>query len=408
MSLSSPKGFLTFGLGLLVSTSLFAQPGGTPVRVGSVQTEELQAHRKVVGTLRAVSMAKVAAREEGAVLEVFFRAGQSVEEGDVLARMDDRRLKAQIAEAAASITEAQALVSQYLAELEEAKFDLNVAKQLFERDAVSESDVVSAERAIGVTEARIHAAEEALEAARSRKDLLEVRLGDMVVLAPFDGVVTERHVEPGEWVDPGNPVMTVLLRGKIEAWLNVPERFTDFVGTESASVVLEIPSNGKLLTTEEIRIISNVNERSRTFTLIADLTNASGTLKPGMSVNSWLPLGEKTEQLTVPRDAVIQDATGAHVFRVVNPSASAAPQTTGNSGNGNAAPALPTAERIPVTILFAQGDRVAVSTSQLANGDEVIVEGNERLFPNSPVMVYRGETKVADSTAQRRDLPQIP
>ena len=408
MSLLSSKGIVTFGLSLLVTTSLLAQPGGTPVRVGSVQTEELQAHRKVVGTLKAVSMAEVAAREEGAVLEVFFRAGQSVEEGDVLARLDDRRLKAQIAEAAASITEAQALVSQYRAELEEAKFDLNVAKQLFERDAVSESDVVSAERAIGVTEARIYAAEEALEAARSRKDLLEVRLGDMVVLAPFDGVVTERHVEPGEWVDPGNPVMTVLLRGKIEAWLNVPERFTDFVGTESASVVLEIPSNGKLLTTEEVRIISNVNERSRTFTLIADLTNASGTLKPGMSVNSWVPLGEKTEQLTVPRDAVIQDATGAYVFRVVNPSASPAAQPAANQGNGNAAPALPTAERIPVTILFAQGDRVAITSSQLATGDEVIVEGNERLFPNSPVMVYRGETKVADSTAQRRDLPQIP
>lgn len=379
---------------LLLTVSPLAAQYATPVRVKPVVVEKLQAHRKVVGTIRAVSEAKIAAREEGAVLSVYFREGEQVNKGDVLAKLDERRLIAQIKESEASITEAESLIKQYQAEFEEAKFDFKNAKELFQRDAVSESDVVSAERAIGVVESQLSAAREALAAAKSRRDLLEVRLGDMVITAPFDGVVTERHLEVGEWVDPGDPVMTVLLRGKLEAWISVPERFAGRLQGNESGVVIEVPAVGEILRTQSTRTISRVDERSRTFVLIAEIEDLNGSLKPGMSVNSWVPMGDEADQVTVNRDAVIQDQTGAYVFRVI-PADPSNPESK------------PMAERVPVSVLFAQGDRVAVSTSQLSDGDTVVVEGNERLFPNSEVSVVEThETELAKtSTDPTQSLP---
>ncbi|MGF1573664.1 MAG: efflux RND transporter periplasmic adaptor subunit [Sumerlaeia bacterium] len=365
---------------LFSAVPLAAQFGPTPVRVLSVTLEPLEAHRKVVGTLRAVSEAEVAAREEGAVLSVYYREGETVNQGDVLAKLDDRRLLAQIQEAKASITEAESLIKQYQAEFEEAQFDFKNAKELFARDAVSESDVVSAERAIGVVESQISASREALLAAKSRQDLLEVRLGDMVITAPFDGVVTERHLEVGEWVDPGDPVMTVLLRGKLEAWISIPERFSKNIIGLNNQVTIEVPAVGDFFNTEKTRTISKVDERSRTFTLIAEVDDMGGTIKPGMSVNSWVPMGDGSQQITVSRDAVIQDQTGAYVFRIVQP-------------QGADPDAAPIAEKVPVSVLFAKGNKIAVSTSQLVEGDSVIVEGNERLFPNSEVSVIQAEER---------------
>jgi predicted deacylase len=76
--------------------------------------------------------------------------------------------------------------------------------------------------------------------------LLQVRLDDTTIAAPFDGYVIERHVEPGEWVRPGDPIITLVSAGIIEAWIEVPERFAGDIAQATTPITVEVGHNGDM------------------------------------------------------------------------------------------------------------------------------------------------------------------
>lgn len=394
--------------------------GGTPqgpppasVLTTTVNAEKVQERRRVTGSLRAVRRARVAAREAEAVIEVHIDEGDTVKAGAPLVTLDDRRIRTELVQARANVTGAEAAITRRKAEVERAATDLNRKKTLYAKRAVAEREYLDAVRAVAVAEAQQKEAEDSLEALRSAVDRLEVRAEDLVVEAPFDGKIVSCEVEPGEWLSAGDPIATLVSTGTIEAWMNVPERFVGRTRTavEGWSVVAD--GSGVSAPVNELKEISDIDPRTRLFTLILELDDQDGALVPGQSVHAEVPVSEPEKLLAVPVDAVTESFSGTHVFRVAGSAPLAEKQNTEAGGAKenpeSNAPELPIAEKVPVTLRFRRDGKTYLDPGALAEGDTIVVEGNERLMPGTPLMASPQEEVTGSATENASDtLPPKP
>ena len=353
-----------------------SDPGGPPpanVILATVESKTSTQTHQVVGTLRAKSRAKIAAREAGATLTINFDEGDLVEINSVIATLDTRRLDAQIAEATAEITVAEALVHQKKSRVKRSAIDLAMKETAFAGNALSEAEVLDARSANNVDNSIYASAQDSLKAAKSRLELLNVRLDDLKILAPFTGRVVERHIEPGEWAEPGSAIVTLVSSGEIEAWLQVPERFATTARGKQIPVTLT--ATGQTVTSTSLTIVPEAETSTRTLQVVALLPNSGDTLVPGLSVSAALPVSENTERLAVPVNAIVQGYAGPSIFI---------------SSTQEGSP-LPVAKRLPIEILFQENETVYLKAEGLKAGDQVVVEGNERLFPFQTLLI--GERK---------------
>jgi len=351
-------------------------PGGPPpanVILATVESKTSTQTHQVVGTLRAKSRAKIAAREAGATLTINFDEGDLVEINSVIATLDTRRLDAQIAEATAEITVAEALVHQKKSRVKRSAIDLAMKETAFAGNALSEAEVLDARSANNVDNSIYASAQDSVKAAKSRLELLNVRLDDLKILAPFTGRVVERHIEPGEWAEPGSAIVTLVSSGEIEAWLQVPERFATTARGKQIPVTLT--ATGQTVTSTSLTIVPEAETSTRTLQVVALLPNPGDTLVPGLSVSAALPVSENTERLAVPVNAIVQGYAGPSIFI---------------SSTQEGSP-LPVAKRLPIEILFQENETVYFKAEGLKAGDQVVVEGNERLFPFQTLLI--GERK---------------
>lgn len=339
-----------------------------------------------------MARAEVAAKEAGALEEIFVDEGDAVKAGQTLIILDRRRIDAEIAEAKASRTAAEVLVTQREAESKRAQLDFEMKTGLYEKRAVSRTELLDSEREKKVSAAQVKAASDQLNVAKSRLALLEVREDDLEVTAPFQGRIVERHVEPGEWVSPGEPVVSLVSNGLIEAWLDVPERFAAAVADDPSALKVVAEAAGLSATATSLKRIAEVDMRSRLFKLVATIEDHGGDLIHGMSVHADIPLGEPQAMLVVPVDAVIVTRLGEFVYRVI-------PAAPGEEG------AMPMAERVEVNVRFRRDGRAFLGEAgSLSEGDQIVVEGNERLFPGQPLMIS-ADPAIVDNLAQPEVKP---
>ena len=246
---------------------------------------------------------------------------------------------------------------------------------------MSRSELEAHLAAARVASANIEATKRRIERITQTVKLLDVRLSDTVVRAPYDATIVERRVEPGDWVQPGETLLTLVSTGPIEAWLEVPERYIQSLEEHGDSVAVRSRATGESSHVLSTRRVADVNRRVRTLNFIVTLDNASGLLTPGMSVDGWIAVTGSVTTNSVPKDAVIRGRGEPFVYRVEQQSANTV------------------AKRIAVSVLFESGDRVAIDSLALKPGDQVIVEGNERLLPGQSVAVTSARSVVVSAIA---------
>lgn len=372
---------LAVGAALCVTGSAHAwQRGATPVGVGEVMSEQVQSQQMVTGELRAVRRSRVASEEAGVVAALHVLEGQQVKEGEELAVLDYTRLEIELAQAESDLNVAKALVEEREADLAKARDDAEALRAIFEQRAANAKELRDAEADLRIAEARIEWAKLSVEVAEAQRDLVEKRLRDTRILAPYDGVVVARHVEVGEWLAEGDPVVDLISTGTIEAWLSVPQNLYVDAGKDDLEVAVRIEATGEVNQSQSKRVIPLVDPRARSFMLVVTLLNEDRTLASGMSVVGWVPTGESQERMTVHSDAIMRNDTGEFVYVV-------------RAGAEGAAQAMP----VTVRVLHPVGPRMVIESQQLATGDKVVTEGNERLYPMAPVQpIERAELSRRD------------
>ncbi len=368
-------------LAAVMTGSALAQMGGPAVvTVDAVRLESVQQHRRVTGELRAVRRSSVATREAGLVIEVPVREGTRVKAGDVLARLDSGILQLELKRAEADEAAAAGIVDERNANLSWREREFELYKQSAERGASNVKELLDAEATATIARTRVMQAERLAGVAAARVELLKKRLADMTVTAPFDGVVLARRAELGEWVGEGDPLVELVSVGEVEAWLDIPQRYFADVAQRQIEITISIDSIQERAGADRLRIIPQVDPRSRSFTVVVRFDDHDGRLTPGMSLSAWVPTGGRSDAFTVSNDAVLRNDVGAYVYVA--------------RAGGPDTPALATPANVQVR--FPVDDRIVVESTALQPGDLVVVEGNERLFPGAPVIPQQRAAGAAD------------
>lgn len=348
-----------------------AAPPPTLVRVGQVSQETLAPRRKVTAELRSPRASSPASLESGLVLEVLFEEGSAVRAGEPLAKLDASRLELDLLLAEAELAATRSDVLEREAEERKTIRDLALVEESLAAGAANERELLDARSARDIAAARLERARRDVAVEEARISVLRRRLADMTIRAPFDGVVVLQLVELGQWIPAGGAVGSIVELDRLEAWLSLPQSIVEAQVREGAlsdQVILEIDATGETIELASLRIVPEVERRGRSFIAIGRFVNPSRRLLPGMSASAYIASGAREPWLVVPKDAVTLRDTGPVVWAL-------RPAAEGGSM------AVPT----PVDLAFPLGDRWAIRRGGLAPGDEVVVEGNERLMPMAPV-----------------------
>jgi RND family efflux transporter MFP subunit len=380
MSRASRK-LASFVLASLASSAILASAGAqdegpkgpppSPVRVAAVREDSLAPRKKVFGELRAARRTTVAAEEGGIVREVFVREGQPVAAGAVVARLDDARLRLAIGANEASLAAARATVGEREAQYAREERDLELLNRAAAQGGTNPRELADAESEMTIARAQVVQARAAVGVIEEQGALLAKRRADLEVRAPFAGVVTRRHTEAGAWLAEGGAVVDLVDNAHLEGWFDIPQELYEpalglvrDAARESKLAAIDIRTSlGGVVHTASIRIVPEIDERARTFHVVADIDNADGRLAAGLALHAFVPQGPPQKWTLVPKDALVYQGSNASLYLV---------------RDGVAVP-------VPVRVAFPVGDLVALDGAALAAGSLVVVEGNERLMPMGAV-----------------------
>ena len=340
---------------LLVISARTSAQEGVPVGVAESETRLVFSQLQVTGTVTSARSARLSAATSGQVALVNVDAGSRVAKGEVLLTLDPEipQLEYQSADA----RQRQARLA-----LNDARRRLEEARELAPQRSIAESVVRDLEAEVAEDEAALRAA--SAEAQRRKALLARTQ-----VRAPFDGVVAAKLTEAGEWVNPGQAVVTLVSSDELRLDFAVAD---DYLGAidESVNVSYRVGQGGQDAYQGTIATVVPVSDPAdRTFLLRVTPTADRPVLAPGMSVSALLQIPAGREGVVVARDAVVRYPDGRSVVWVVE------------AGDGGPV----AAER-----LIRPGQQFAGQVeivSGLAAGEQVVVRGNETLRSGQPVQV---------------------
>lgn len=283
-----------------------AKQESPPIAVQTAAAVEraMPEHLVLTGTLRASQESEVAADAAGKVTATFVERGQAVKKGTTLAILDSRG-----AAINASALSAQSNLAQ--AQLEQAKRECERVKALKDSGAISQAEYDRVTAQCQTTQWQVAAAQ--AQAQNAQKVV-----GDAVIRAPFDGVIGERYVNVGQYVQASTRVVSLYTPDPLRLELTVPEQNVGALKPDMP-VVFSVTAYGDDKFDGSVKFISpNIRPTTRDLVVEALCPNADGRLKPGMFALTRLQVGEK-KMTAVPADAVKKgDGGDVRVYVVVD------------------------------------------------------------------------------------------
>jgi RND family efflux transporter MFP subunit len=289
------------------------------VRVATLQPSGATTSVTLPATTAAFEAANIFARTSGYVERRYVDIGDKVKAGQLLAEITAPELDHQIAQAQATLTQDQATLQQSqaskeLAEVTNAR-DSNLVKQGWLTQQQGDNDRLSLrsqQAAVGVAQSNIAAQEAQIRVLQQEKSYQRV-------VAPFDGVITQRNIDNGSLVSSGSTFMFTLMHPDVirtQVFVPQDEAYGVAPGVDAVIRVPEIP--GRTFPGKVTRIATALQPGSRTLLTEIDVPNPDGALNPGIYCTVELLIPQKTPSLTIPADAVVFNQNGLHVDVVEN------------------------------------------------------------------------------------------
>ena len=287
------------------------------------------------GSIEANEQVEIRSEVSGIVEGIYFQEGSNVSKGQVLFKVNDLELRAQLR---------QTSTREGLASENERR-----AKLLLQKEAISqeEYDLARAD----------------LKSAQAQSQLIKAQIAKTSVRAPFSGRIGLRSISPGTYITPAILVAKLVNTGKLKITFSIPEKYASQVKTNTY-LTFKVAGSDDKYTAKVYAIEPEVAVATRTLQVRAIAENSSGKLLPGTFADVELPLDIIKDAIVVPTEAVIPVQNGKKVFI---------------SSNGQAKEVMiETATRTDASILVLSG---------LKPGDTVITSGVMSLKNETPVTV---------------------
>jgi len=319
----------------------------------------------LVGRTQALANSQIVAEVSGRVIRIDASEGTWVGRGLPLVSIDPRRVQYALDAKTAEVAQAEA-------QAELARKNLARSENLHEQTLVSEGK-------LDEDEANATRAAEWYKQMVAQEKQLVLDLENCSIRAPYSGYTARQLIDVGEWVNPGTPVYELVDLDKLKVNVDLPERYFGNVEIGS-SVSIAVSGNADAPVTGTVAgIAPNASEDTHTYRVIVAVDNRDKRLGGGMLVRATVSLADKYESLAVSKDAIVRQGMQTMVYTIAD---------------GKAVP-------IPVTVGSTAGNMIAVDGEGLSEGTPVVVRGNERIFPGSPVR--EGDATGEDDAAASDD-----
>jgi multidrug efflux system membrane fusion protein len=326
------------------------------VAVATAVRKPMPVELSTIGTVNVIASVAVKSRVDGEITAVHIEDGQAVAAGDLLFSIDDREIRARLAQAEANLARDQALLAN-------AQRDVQRLSKLASKDYVAKQNMDEAATTAQSLEASVRGDEAAVEAAR-------VELGYTELRAPIDGRVGAVHLPRGNLVraNDSSPLVVINQLRPIYVDFSVPQGDLPRIRAAHAqgplAVSVTVPGDAGPPLSGRLTFIDNaVDQSTGTILLKATFDNTDERLWPGQYVNVTLTTGIDPDALVIPEQAVQRGQRGSHVFVVKADS---------------------TVELRDVRVARSlRGESVILDG--LAAGEQVVVEGQLRLTPGTRI-----------------------
>jgi len=390
MSFLFRRGLTALGLSLLALPALAQRPGGPPptVSVAPVERRAVTETDQFVGRIEAVNRVDIMPRVTAFLEQQQFKAGDEVKQGDPLFRLERGPFEAQLEVARASVAEAEA-------QLQNANVTLNRAQALLNTVAGQRSVVDNALAAQRTAQAQVLSAQAQQRQAQINLDYTEIR-------SPIDGRIGRASLTEGNVVTPSSgPLATIVSQDPMYITFTVPvrtlvevrERYANRGGLNAVQLRIQLP-NGRMYPHAGKLDFLDIDVSRDTDSILVRGTVPNPLTSEGLReliANQFATVVveavEPVLMLTVPRDAVLTDQRGDFVYVV---------------GAENKV------ERRGIQMSDQSTPELAVITSGLQQGEQVVVDGLQRVRPGatvSPVPVSAPARGGAAGTAPAGNAP---
>lgn len=324
-----------------------------PVTVEAVRKMPLVSKLELSGTVTSRRVSQISPQVPGLIQTVHYDAGGKVTAGEVLVELDAKLEEISRRQTMAQIEEAKA-------QLADARRRLKIAEGLAKREYGPQNTADTIKTEVAIRQA-------AIERLTAEKAASEERLERHTVRAPFDGIISRKLAEAGQWIVPGTAVFELVEMSRLRVELPVPQQYYAQI-LDDVDVELFFDALPDVKVRGQVDAIVPVSDpNARTFTLRVVPTKTDITITPGMSARASVGLQTGREGLVVSRDALLRQPDGRITVWVLEP-------------NGDKPKVRE--RRVEIGLSF---DGLTEIRSGLKLGDKVVVRGNETLSEGQSV-----------------------
>ena len=297
------------------------------------------------GSIEANENVEIRSEVSGIVETISFTEGSNVSKGQILFKVNDIELRAQLA---------QAKTRENLTSENERR-----AKLLLQKEAISqeEYDIASAD----------------YRTAKAQTQLIQAQIGKTTIRAPFSGKIGLRNISPGTYVTPTTLISKLVSSNPLKITFSIPEKYASEIN-KNTEIKFTVPNISETFKAKIYAIEPEIETTTRTLKIRALAENSSGKLLPGTFANIKLPLKNIQDAILVPTEAIIPIQEGKKVFI---------------SENGKA-------KSVKVETL-TRTDKSIIITSGLKVGDTVVTSGVMSLKDEAKIKVKVKQEKLPTS-----------
>lgn len=308
-----------------------------PISVSAVvvKPQEFSNNISLSGSIEANEQIEIRSEVSGIVETISFTEGSNVSKGQVLFKVNDVELRAQLM---------QAKTKESLASENERR-----AKLLLQKEAISqeEYDIASAD----------------FRSAKAQTQLIQAQIGKTTVRTPFSGKIGLRNISPGTYVTPTTLISKLVSTNPLKITFSIPEKYATEI-TKNAEITFTVPNVADKFKAKIYALEPEIEASTRTLKIRALTNNPNGILLPGTFANIDLPLKNIENAIIIPTEAIIPVQEGKKVF-------------IANNGK---------AKEVKVETL-TRTDKDVVITSGLKVGDTVLTSGVMSLKEDADIKV---------------------